>query len=78
MERNNLASIYSDCINLLDGGATVSFTKKSKNENKIIIEHPELPFLLDFVDHILDNYTSEQVSIIKIKNRNKIVLYAQR
>jgi len=78
VERNNLTSIYSDSIKLLDGGATVHLTKKSDSENKIIIEHSELSFLLDFFDYILNNYTNEQISVIKLKNRNKLVLYVTR
>ncbi len=78
VERNNLTSIYSDSIKLLDGGATVHLTKKSDSENKIIIEHPELSFLLDFFDHVLSHYTNDQVSVIKLKTRNKLVLYVTR
>jgi hypothetical protein len=75
MERNNLTSIYSDSIKLLDGGASVYFTKKSNSENKIIIEHSELSFLLDFFDYVLSNYTNNEISVIKLKNRTKLVLY---
>lgn len=76
MERNNL-DIYADSIKLTKSNAEVKIIKKCSEENKIIITHPNLRILLNYFNYVLDNYTSDKVSEIKLKSKNKIVLYAK-
>jgi hypothetical protein len=78
MERNNIVDIYLDSIKLVESGAKVLILKKCEYENKIIITHESLQFLLLFYNYLVYNYTNDIVSTIKLKNRNKIVLYVKK
>ncbi len=75
MERNNIKSIYYSAIELVQSGAEVRIIKKAHGENKIIIFHKDTQILLDYFDYVLQNYTNTIVTEIKLKSRNKIVLY---
>lgn len=77
MERNNLESLNSDFITLIKSGANIIFKNKEFGQYKIIITHSKFSILIDFVDFIMSNYTNDVVSLIKIKNRKKIVIYAK-
>ena len=65
---------YCDSIKNL---ASVLIAKENNSNKKITIEFSDSRNAINFAYYIMTNYSCDEVSLIKIKNSKKIIVYAK-
>lgn len=84
MERNNIEiELYREFLELIHKHKNVEIRAIVKNENsyKIIVKFDktkDCSVLLDFVDHLVLNYTTDILTKLKIKNSHTLVAYVKK